>query len=64
MVGDPEEERNLVSAEPDLAADLELKLEDWVWAKLKSVGKTEDPVRQEGASMVATWRGVKATVTA
>ena len=35
-----------------------------IWAKLKSVGKTEDPVVKEGPSMISTWKGVKETVNA
>lgn len=64
LSSDPEEERNIAESEPKLAAEMERELEGWISDKLESVGKTVDPVVQEGPSMIATWKGVKATVNA
>ena len=54
---DPRELTNLADQQPKLAFDMEQRLESWIAEKLESVGKTDDPVAVEGASMVATWRG-------
>jgi hypothetical protein len=40
---------------------LENQLETWIREKLHSVGKTLDPVVQEGAVNYSLWKGVKAT---
>jgi arylsulfatase A-like enzyme len=53
---DPLEERNLAESDPALACDMEKELEAWIAARLQASGRTMDPVRQEGASMVATWK--------
>jgi arylsulfatase A-like enzyme len=63
LVADPLEENDIVNAEPKLAAEMDAQLETWIWEKLKSVGKTVDPVREEGAVNYALWTGVKKTVT-
>ena len=61
LVADPREEKNLHESEPVLAAEMERELEDWIASTLDAVGRKGDPVKQEGASMIATWKGVKST---
>jgi arylsulfatase A-like enzyme len=61
LKADPLEEKNLVESEPALAAELERELETWISGTLESAGRKEDPVAQEGASMIQIWRGVKST---
>lgn len=53
---DPCEQINLVGSVPELACEMEKELEGWIAARLQAAGRTTDPVRQEGASMVTTWR--------
>jgi hypothetical protein len=62
LVADPEETNDIVASEPKLAAEMDGQLETWIQEKLKSVGKTKDPVVEEGAVNYALWTGVKATV--
>jgi arylsulfatase A-like enzyme len=57
LEADPQELHNLACEEPALAAELERKLEERVAAQLQAAGRSGDPVREEGASMVATWKG-------
>lgn len=57
LQADGNEEHNLVEREPELAANMESELEAAIAAKLKASGRTADPVKEEGASMVATWKG-------
>jgi arylsulfatase A-like enzyme len=54
---DPQELHNLAEEQPELASSLERELEGWVSDHLEALGKDADPVRTEGASMVATWKG-------
>jgi len=63
LVADPEETRNIAATDGAIASEMETQLEAWVAEKLKSSGKTEDPVVQEGAVNLNLWKGVKATVT-
>lgn len=62
LQADPEENDNIAASQPELAHQLEHEMEAWIREKLLSVGKTEDPVVQEGAVNYALWKGVKATV--
>ncbi len=64
LAADPDENHNIAETEPKLAGEMERELEGMIAAKLKSVGKTEDPVVKEGPSMISTWKGVKETVSA
>jgi arylsulfatase len=57
LTSDPGEEQNLADTEPQLTDNFETILEEWIANQLKSLGKTSDPVRDEGASMIATWLG-------
>lgn len=54
---DPLEQRNLAETDSSNAGEFEAELEEWIAGKLQSVGRTADPVVQEGASMVQTWMG-------
>jgi arylsulfatase len=51
LVEDPAETRNLVHAQPDLAARMEQELEGWIAARLREAGRTEDPLREQGVSL-------------
>jgi hypothetical protein len=53
LLADPGEQNNLVAAQPDLAAALEAELEQWIDERLQALGRSEDPVRLEGASLRA-----------
>jgi len=55
LEADPDENHNIATEEPKLAAELEKELESWLAQKLESLGKTEDPVRKEGAVAIAIW---------
>jgi arylsulfatase len=55
LQADPDENHNIATEEPKLAAEMENELESWLAQKLESLGKTEDPVRKEGAVAVAIW---------
>lgn len=50
---DPGETRNLVDERPDLAAAMEARLEDWISDRLAELGKSEDPLREQGISLKA-----------
>lgn len=54
---DPLELDNLVEKEPALAADFEKQLEGWISEMLETAGRTSDPVKDEGASMINIWKG-------
>jgi len=56
LKSDPWERINLVESAPKLAGEMEKELEAWIAERLQASGRTTDPVRQEGASMVATWK--------
>lgn len=60
LKADPNELDNLVDKEPALAAGMERELESWIGERLKAAGRTSDPVKDEGASMVNTWKGHRA----
>jgi arylsulfatase len=55
LQSDPGEDHNIAAEEPKLAAEMETELESWLADKLQSLGKTEDPVKKEGAVAVAIW---------
>jgi arylsulfatase A-like enzyme len=57
LQADPQEERNLAEEDAPLAASLEAELEGWIADRLRALGKSNDPVKEEGACMVATWMG-------
>ncbi|MFW6195538.1 MAG: sulfatase, partial [Chloroflexota bacterium] len=54
LEADPDEEDNLVDEEPELADELEAKLEDWIAEQLRAQGKSEDPVVEQDVSLSAT----------
>jgi arylsulfatase A-like enzyme len=57
LESDPLEERNLAEEDAPLAASMESELEGWIADRLQALGKSKDPVKEEGACMVATWMG-------
>lgn len=50
---DPDELRNVVREQPDVAAELEQKLEDWISEKMAKNGLTEDPLVAHGLTLGA-----------
>jgi arylsulfatase A-like enzyme len=48
---DPAETVNLVAREPERAAALERQLEDWITRRLAELGRTDDPLREQGISL-------------
>jgi arylsulfatase A-like enzyme len=57
LAADPGEEHNLAGEEPQLAAAMEAELEAWLADKLQALGKSKDPVKEEGAVAVSIWLG-------
>ncbi len=57
LTADPEEEHNLAAEQPQLAASMETELEAWLADKLQALGKSKDPVKEEGAVAVSIWLG-------
>jgi len=55
LEADPGEDRNIAADEPQLAAGLEREMEAFIVEKMEAAGRTEDPVRKEGAVAVAIW---------
>ncbi len=51
LKADPDELHNLVDERPELAAELDRRLEDWIAERLRIAGRDEDPVRAQGISM-------------
>jgi arylsulfatase A-like enzyme len=52
---DPGEDHNIAAEQPKLAAEMETELEAWITERLEAAGRTEDPVKKEGAVAVAIW---------
>ena len=53
---DPQELDNIAMTQPELMDSFEKELEEWISDRLKALGKSIDPVIEEGASMAATWK--------
>ena len=49
LKADPLEEHNLAEEQTGLAADFEAELEGWIAGHLQKLGKSKDPVKEEGA---------------
>ena len=60
LKADPQELDNLAGKEPALAGQMEKELEESVASLLKAAGRTGDPVKEEGASMINIWKGHRA----
>jgi len=52
---DPGEDHNIAAEEPKLAAEMEAQVEGWLANQLEIAGRTEDPVKKEGAVAIAIW---------
>jgi arylsulfatase A-like enzyme len=52
---DPDELRNVVDEHPELASDLEARLEGWIAEGMAKNGLTEDPVAAHGISLGKAW---------
>jgi arylsulfatase A-like enzyme len=50
---DPGEEVNIVDQQPELAASLEQTLENWIADNLRRLGRTRDPLVEQGVSLKA-----------
>jgi hypothetical protein len=48
---DPKEERNIVEEQPQLASEMERRLESWIADQLRQLRRTQDPLIQQGMSM-------------
>lgn len=46
---DPQEQNNIISDHPEVARELETKLQKWVERRLKETGRTDDPLAVQGA---------------
>jgi hypothetical protein len=57
LTADPGEDHNIAAEQPQLAASLEAELEGWLADKLQALGKTKDPVKEEGAVAESIWAG-------
>ncbi len=53
LAADPGENRNIAAERPDIAALMESELEAWIVRRLRELGKTEDPLREQGITMKA-----------
>lgn len=53
LAADPGEQHNLVESQPELAAAMEAELEGWIAARLQTLGRSQDPLREQGISMKA-----------
>jgi arylsulfatase A-like enzyme len=50
LKADPGENRNIATERPELAAQMEADLEDWISARVKEAGRTVDPLIEQGIS--------------
>jgi len=50
---DPGEEVNIADQQPELAASLERTLENWIAENLRRLGRTTDPLIEQGVSLKA-----------
>lgn len=48
---DPQEQRNIAEERPKIAAAMEAALEGWIANRLQALGKSEDPLREQGISL-------------
>ncbi len=48
---DPGEEHNIAEEQAGLAQSMQQKLEDWIADRLNALGKSEDPLREQGVSL-------------
>jgi arylsulfatase A-like enzyme len=51
LAADPGEEQNIAETRPELAASLTEEFEGWLNDRMRTLGKTQDPVREHGLSM-------------
>jgi arylsulfatase A-like enzyme len=57
---DPQERINIAEDRRHEAEAMEDELEAWIAGRVRALGLPGDPVRTEGASMLATWKKVRA----
>lgn len=55
LEADPGETTNLITERPDVAAEMEARLEGWIARKLHELGREEDPLILDGALLKSTW---------
>jgi arylsulfatase A-like enzyme len=60
LQADPAEAHNLADTRRHDAAAMEEELESWIAARVRALGLPDDPLRTEGASMLSTWKKVRA----
>ena len=56
LAEDPQETKNLAETAPELAADLEARLENLIAEKMRRNGLTEDPLVTHGLSLGKRWK--------
>jgi len=56
---DPGEEHNIALELPEIAVSMEEELEGWITEHLQALGKNEDPVREQSASLRSTWEALQ-----
>jgi hypothetical protein len=55
LAGDPRETRNLAGEQAALADEMATELEAWIEERVKTLGKSGDPLREQGVSMKWCW---------
>jgi arylsulfatase len=51
LAADPQEEHNIAGERPDVAAAMEMELENWIADRLQALGREEDPLVAHGISL-------------
>jgi len=51
LVGDPEERHNIANERPQVATAMENDLEQWIAERLRALGKSTDPLVEQGISL-------------
>ncbi len=55
LVADPGETREVADEMPQIADEMEGRLEGWIAARLAGLGRTEDPLRAQGITLGKRW---------
>lgn len=55
---DPSETRNIAAERPEIAQQMETRLEAWIAEQLQQTNQTDDPLRVQGISLKAVLQGV------
>jgi len=55
LEADPEEKQNIADKQPEIADSMEAELEGWIAERLQALGRSEDPVKEQGISLGTDW---------